>query len=219
MSRRSARGFTLVELLVVIAIIGILVSLLLPAIQAAREAARRSTCQNNVRQLILALHSYELANERFPSGVTNDMGPIRSVAEGNHTSWLAHILPQLDERTRAKNLDYGLGAYDAKNAYIAGLPLAVTQCPSGRSEGAHSSYAGVHHNVEAPIDEDNHGTLFLNSGVTFDDLHDGSAYTLLVGEKITHPQYDLGWLSGTRATLPPKSWAELRELCQSEGPR
>jgi prepilin-type N-terminal cleavage/methylation domain-containing protein len=201
MSTKRQLGFTLVELLVVIAIIGILVALLLPAIQAAREAARRSSCTNNIRQTILAVHNYEFANEFFPQGTTNDGGPIESVAEGNHVSWIAHVLPQLDERPRFAQLDFAAGAYAPRNAPVAEVPLAVLICPSDFTTlRSYSSYAGVHHDQEAPIDADNHGVLFLNHKVLFDDLRDGSSYTLFLGEKLTH-ESDLGWLSGTRATL------------------
>ncbi len=200
-SWKKKTGFTLVELLVVIAIIGILVALLLPAIQGAREAARRSSCQNNMRQVILALHNFEFANEHFPPGTVNDTGPIRSETTGNHMSWIAHILPQLGEIPRFNQLDFAAGAYAAKHNKLAQIPVPVLICPSDYSEvRSYSSYAGVHHDVEAPIDADNHGVLFLNSKITFDELRDGSAYTLFVGEKLTHPS-DLGWLSGTRATL------------------
>ena len=91
----SKRGFTLVELLVVIAIIGILVGMLLPAIQMIRESARRASCQNNLKQLILACHNYESANTRFPSGVGTIPLPNGkpSLESG---SWLATILPQMD---------------------------------------------------------------------------------------------------------------------------
>lgn len=202
MHHDKSRGFTLVELLVVIAIIGVLVALLLPAVQAAREAARRSSCKNNLHQLILAIHNYDFAHEHFPPGVTNDSGPIRNLREGDHKSWIAFILPQLDERTRHRLLDFSLGAYHEKNEYVAKKAMGVLQCPSDWvSEGAYSSYAGVHHDIEAPIDADNHGVLFLNSKIAFDDLHDGSAYTIVLGEKFTEQDYDFGWVSGTRATL------------------
>jgi prepilin-type processing-associated H-X9-DG protein len=75
-------------------------------------------------------------------------------------------------------------------------------CPSwAGDDGPISCYAGVHHDKEAPIDADNNGVLFLNSKITFDGLKDGSAYTLFVGEKNTDPATDLGWMSGTPATL------------------
>jgi prepilin-type N-terminal cleavage/methylation domain-containing protein len=89
----SRRGFTLVELLVVIAIIGILVALLLPAVQSAREAARRVQCLNNVAQLGLAVHNFEFHFEHLPPGVVNPDGPIRSEPQGQHVSWIVQILP------------------------------------------------------------------------------------------------------------------------------
>src|SRR5512134_266205 len=89
------RAFTLVELLVVIAIIGILIALLLPAVQAAREAARRSQCTNNLSQIGIALHLYESAHGQFPAGVINDKGPVRSEPIGHHMSWLTQILPYI----------------------------------------------------------------------------------------------------------------------------
>lgn len=201
MRHSTRRGFTLVELLVVIAIIGVLVALLLPAVQACREAARRSSCGNNIRQVITAVHNYEFAHERFPTGVTNDSGPIKNEQQGIHISWIAEILPQLDERNRFEQLNFPLGAYHQKNERIANIPIAVLQCPSDWADGPHSSYAGVHHDLEAPIDANNNGILFLNSKIAFDDLHDGSSYTLLLGEKLTHDSKEFGWLSGTRATL------------------
>ena len=196
------RGFTLVELLVVIAIIGVLVALLLPAVQAAREAARRSSCQNNLRQIVIALHNYEFANEHFPAGVTNDVGPIKNVREGDHMNWIARILPQLDEKARFARLDFSTGAYGEKNKYVSGKSIGLLKCPSDPgNDGPFSNYAGVHHDVESPIDVDNHGVLFLNSRITFTDIKDGSAYTLFAGEKVIDTNNDLGWLSGTRATL------------------
>ena len=200
---RSKRtiGFTLVELLVVIAIIGVLVALLLPAVQAAREAARRSACQNNLRQVVIALHSFEFANEHFPSGTTNDVGPIKNEKLGDHMNWITRMLPQLDERPRFDRLDFEAGAYAAKNKYVAEKAIPVLLCPSDVVDGPYSNYAGVHHDVEAPIDVDNNGVMFLNSRITFNDIKDGSSYTLLVGEKIIEPKYDFGWMSGTRATL------------------
>ena len=93
-SRRIVPGFTLVELLVVIAIIGVLVSLLLPAINAAREAARRTECTNNLRQLGLALANYHGANKRFPTGVAG--GEVARPEQGY--GWAVALLPFLEEQ-------------------------------------------------------------------------------------------------------------------------
>jgi prepilin-type N-terminal cleavage/methylation domain-containing protein len=202
MNRISRRAFTLVELLVVIAIIGVLVALLLPAIQAAREAARRSSCQNNVRQITVALHGYESRYEHFPAGSTNDKGPIRNLPEGNHLSWITRILPEMGEPARALNMDFTVGAYHKNNNAMRQTHVPTLMCPSYPGQDAPiSTYAGVHHHTEAPIDVDNLGVLFLNSRVKFDDILDGHAYTLLVGEKSVIAAQDLGWISGTPATL------------------
>src|SRR5215210_2966360 len=114
----NARAFTLVELLVVIAIIGILVALLLPAIQAAREAARRTNCVNNEVQVALAIHNYEFHFETLPPGVTNPAGPIRSEPEGNHVGWIVRILPYMEEIVLWKHFDASLGAYAPANAQV-----------------------------------------------------------------------------------------------------
>jgi prepilin-type N-terminal cleavage/methylation domain-containing protein len=195
------RAFTLVELLVVIAIIGILVSLLLPAIQASRESARRAMCSNNFRQIILAVHDYENAHEHYPAGTVNDAGPIRNVPKGHHISWIARILPYLEEKALFANLDLSLSAYHHKNDAARQTVISTLLCPSNpSSDEPYSSYVGCHHDVEAPIDADNRGVFFLNSRLTRDDIKDGAAYTLFIGEKLIEDS-DLGWLSGTPATL------------------
>src|SRR5262245_34504487 len=110
-THQKQRGFTLVELLVVIAIIGVLVALLLPAVQAAREAARRVACVNNVTQLNLALHSHEFHYEALPAGVTNPDGPIRNEPQGVHVSWIVKILPYMEQNPIFRKFDQAAGAY------------------------------------------------------------------------------------------------------------
>jgi len=209
MYTRRRFGFTLIELLVVIAIIGILIALLLPAIQACREAARRITCVNNLTQLGVALQHYQAAHEVLPPGTIDQKGPIRSVPKGYHMGWLVQLLPYVEEGVTFKNVDFSVGVYDKKNGPVRGLGIALFRCPS--YSGARvappeepltsvSNYAGCHHDVEAPIDQDNHGVLFLNSHISSRDITDGTTHTIFLGEKLGG-RWDLGWMSGTRATL------------------
>ncbi|QDU56219.1 Type II secretion system protein G precursor [Aeoliella mucimassa] len=207
LSRRYGAGFTLVELLVVIAIIGILVALLLPAVQAAREAARRTNCVNNLTQLNLAVHNYEFTFETLPPGTINPDGPIINQPQGNHTSWIVQILPYIEANTLSRRFDKSLGAYALENAEARACQIEAIVCPSSPLEVynedqtvTQSSYAGCYHDVEAPIDVDNHGLLFLNSRVRFADIYDGSSHTILLAEAFNESE-GLGWASGTRATL------------------
>jgi prepilin-type N-terminal cleavage/methylation domain-containing protein len=201
MKRHVLRAFTLVELLVVIAIIGILVALLLPAIQASRESARRAQCTNQLRQLILAVHDFEMAHEHYPPGTVNPTGPIQNLPNGQHISWIARILPYIEERVLYDRLDLSLSAYNFKNDPVRQTTIRLLLCPSFWGvDGPISNYAGCHLDVEAPIDTNNDGVLFLNSQIMRDDLKDGAAYTLFLSEKLV-ADTDLGWLSGTPATL------------------
>src|SRR6185503_15186056 len=97
MSRKSNRGFTLIELLVVIAIIGMLVAILLPVVQNAREAARRTQCQNNLKQIGLALHSYHDPNRCFPMG-----SHVRTFSWGS----LLSLLPYIEQRAAFQSVDF-----------------------------------------------------------------------------------------------------------------
>ena len=202
-----AKAFTLVELLVVIAIIGILVALLLPAIQAAREAARRTSCVNNEVQLALALHGYEFHFETLPAGSTNPTGPIRNEPQGLAVSWLVRILPYMEETTLFRKFDQTLGAYAPANAKVRATQISTIECPSEGGEFyneghtiANGSYMGCHNDLEAPIDKDNHGVLFLNSHIRYSEIEDGSSKTLMLSEALVSKD-ELGWVSGTRATL------------------
>ncbi|MBS0264637.1 MAG: DUF1559 domain-containing protein [Planctomycetes bacterium] len=150
------RGFTLIELLVVIAIIAVLVALLLPAVQQAREAARRSQCKNNLKQLGLALHNYHEQSNMLP------LGNIASAEWGWGASWYIRILPQLDQGPVFNKLNFngtqpgwawnGDASGGNNGAALSGVRLGVTVCPSSplkdmRSAGdyniAHPQYYGI----------------------------------------------------------------------------
>jgi prepilin-type N-terminal cleavage/methylation domain-containing protein/prepilin-type processing-associated H-X9-DG protein len=125
--KRGLRGFTLVELLVVIAIIGILVALLLPAIQAAREAARRNQCISNLRQFGLAMHNFESSREHFPQG---DI----TVGASNGLSVHARLLPYVEEAQFNDLVDTTVGYDDSKNDQARMTRVALFLCPSDSSD-------------------------------------------------------------------------------------
>ena len=135
---RRTSGFTLVELLVVIAIIGVLVGLLLPAVQAAREAARRMQCSNNLKQMGLALHNYESSNKKFPIGYLDVLETGAPLKDGGW-SWMTALLPYMEQTALYNNLDLRYHPYGtvgtisdpngANNAAI-GVPISTYRCPS-----------------------------------------------------------------------------------------
>ena len=195
-------AFTLVELLVTIAIIGVLVGLLLPAIQASRESARRMQCQSNLMHVAMALQEYQLANEVYPPGVIEEKGPIRNTPVGYHHGWLTHLLVYLDQENLDNHIDRSISVYDPKNAPAAAQQPPVFCCPSSWSGGGDGgiNYAAVHNDIEAPIDVNNQGSFFLNSKLSPRQFSDGRGATLFLSE-INDSDCDLPWLSGTRATL------------------
>ena len=125
------RGFTLIELLVVIAIIAVLIALLLPAVQQAREAARRSTCKNNLKQIGLALHNYHESFNVFPPGYVDSSA---AAGQGDY-SWMAMLLPQVEQAPLYNQLRVGNVSFSANLAIPANLtvmqtPLPAFACPS-----------------------------------------------------------------------------------------
>ncbi|MCC9600897.1 DUF1559 domain-containing protein [Stieleria sp. JC731] len=198
-SKRPA--FTLVELLVVIAMIGIMVGLLFPSVQSLRESARRTNCQSQMVSISLALQSYHDRWIQFPIGTIANSGPIKNVADGNHHNWLGRLTDLLDQPVIASHIDRSISIYDEANADVLSLSFPGVQCPSDiLYSGNPSSYVGIHHSTTKPIDESDWGIFVLNKAVTRDDISDGLSNTMLFSEKVSTIG-DLGWLSGTRATL------------------
>ena len=198
------RGFTIIELLVVIAIIAVLISLLLPAVQQAREAARRTQCKNNLMQIGLALHNYMGGHGCLPPGTQNSTGPIQSKEDGGyHMSWHTQILPYLDQSNAYQRIDFTESVYARVNAPIRVHRISTLLCPSDFSNSAPgvTNYCGIHNDFETPINVDQNGVLFLNSSIRYEDVRDGSANTIFAIESLVLNGGDLGWMSGTRSTL------------------
>jgi prepilin-type N-terminal cleavage/methylation domain-containing protein len=133
---RTRRGFTLIELLVVIAIIAILIALLLPAVQQAREAARRSQCKNNLKQIGLALHNYHDTFNMLPPGHLRSMPLITSTTASPGVSWDCMILPYVDQAAVYNLIDFGdvysgtIGWSSAQNKRALESTITAYQCPS-----------------------------------------------------------------------------------------
>ena len=132
MRTRLKTGFTLVELLVVIAIIGVLVGLLLPAVQAAREAARRMQCSNNLKQLGLALHNYESTFKTFPpAGI-----------DSNSMSWAVLMLPFIEQNNLHSQFNFAQGAWNAnlRIRVVKAVSIPALQCPSAPQDTLFSAF-------------------------------------------------------------------------------
>ena len=203
----KSSGFTLVELLVVIAIIGILVGLLLPAVQAAREAARRMSCSNNVRQVGLAFHNYESALQVLPFGSNN-----------HGTLWSAMILPYIEQGNIYNTLHFqesGVGNWGSGSENTAACETVIStfRCPSMPLPD-HMNYNGIAMRVPASyrgnagndISSDDtstrpipntkslemlnlNGIFYACSAVKFRDVQDGLSNTVFVGESQTDPAF------------------------------
>ncbi len=198
----SRRGFTLVELLVVIAIIGILIALLLPAVQAAREAARRSQCTNNLKQFGVAIHNYHDVFRHLPSsdaGVWTGAGTLQNTGISEH----ARLLQYMEQLNVYQLIDFRLKWNDPANAQAAATRVPTFMCPSDPAttvpaiygpnnyygnQGAQILYGGVpptnpsNANFGMPPAD---GVFFTNSFLPFADIRDGLSATAAFSEKVT----------------------------------
>ena len=200
-------GFTLVELLVVIAIIGILIALLLPAVQAAREAARRSQCTNNLKQIALGLHMHHDRDKNFPCGHYGPPGGT-NCANGSEAEWVTYILPFIEMGAAYDQLDWTLGFGCGGNTVVVSQPIKTFFCPSDKeSEPSLGSYARgnyVANNGIGPMAEwtvpqgvaalpplsREGGLFYFNSDYKIAQIIDGTSQTAMVSEVRTAPPND-----------------------------
>lgn len=204
--RKVSSGFTLIELLVVIAIIAVLIALLLPAVQQAREAARRTQCRNNLMQIGLAIHNYEMAHSMLPPGSVNASASIEEHPIGYHVGWMTQILPFMDQVLAYRKFDFDQSVYADKNKPVREYIINSYICPSVpvasqvMNGSAISCYAGCHNDVDSPITDKGNGVMFLNSNIRYQEITDGTFCTIVVGEVIPTAR-SLGWATGTSTTL------------------
>jgi prepilin-type N-terminal cleavage/methylation domain-containing protein/prepilin-type processing-associated H-X9-DG protein len=217
--QRPRRGFTLIELLVVIAIIGVLVGLLLPAVQQAREAARRTSCNNKMKQLALACHNYKDVNGTLPPGWQKPTD-LTNFPEGNYWGWGTLILPFVEEGSLFDRIDF-THEYTVNSSPNNGISATVLDgylCPSDASSPmgisysnhAKSNYLGSFGNKQINSANwsttANRGVFWENSSLKFRHITDGTSNTILLGERTGTPRngsnYTAGLWAGPRALNP-----------------
>ena len=216
------RGFTLIELLVVIAIIAVLMALLLPAVQQAREAARLTQCRSNMKQIGIALHNYIDLHDVFPPGSTNDVeqgGWISNPQNRHIHSWLTMILPQLEEGAVYDEIDFDLSSMHSDNQQPASNQISIYRCPtySGpefsngpsytrfSAKYATTNYVAMGSSDVGHIYGQNTG-LFIPDGTIYPlsktrpaDVRDGLSNTLICVE--TREQNMTVWIDGGTASV------------------
>lgn len=217
LKRCTPLGFTLVELLVVIAIIGVLVSLLLPAVQSAREASRRTQCTNQMRQLIIACHNFHDVNGRLPIGAQgrdrNDPNMAYPASSSPNfkprLSLVPHLLAFIEQTAIAGQWDFNKAWSDVPNSTLMKTPFAVFNCPSDvRDKIGHPTFGDLKGNYVvnwgswnyqqqggpvtgiAPLnlgDEQGRSPFYVNLGARLSQITDGTSNTLCWSEVLQSP--------------------------------
>ncbi|MFN0196579.1 MAG: DUF1559 domain-containing protein [Planctomycetaceae bacterium] len=224
-------GFTLIELLVVIAIIAVLIALLLPAVQQAREAARRTQCRNNLKQIGLALHNYESSFLVFPPSSTSGIarGVWNYPASGptdpaiHLHSFASLILPYIDQANLYNNINYNVSSLSPANRTMAATIVNSYFCPSytgprfskdplyvttvGFDQFAIRNYValGAKRVLGLAGAEPPEGTLYPGSKTGFKDITDGTSNTIFIAET---REENAVWIDGTTATVVAR-WTDL----------
>jgi prepilin-type N-terminal cleavage/methylation domain-containing protein/prepilin-type processing-associated H-X9-DG protein len=192
MRRLRRHGFTLIELLVVIAIIAVLIGLLLPAVQNAREAARRTQCRNNLKQIGIALHNYHEQASVFPPGRLN----TTKDGQAHAFSAYAHLLPHLEQSVLYEMIDFSSNPdiIPGPNAAVTSAILPALQCPSDNLVILQAGF-GVHNyplntGTTFPVSPRNPagipvtGVFFENSSVRIAEIRDGTSQTVCISETV-----------------------------------
>lgn len=217
-------GFTLIELLVVIAVIAVLIALLLPAVQQAREAARRSQCKNSLKQIGLALHNYHDTAKALPPGwIGVNAAGLPYVDGVNGWGWAAQILPQIDQAPLYNSINFSLPMVDPYHAKVRTATLPVYRCPSdvgvalwtitdsggtALAQLATANYVGSYGISDidnclgqpAPFRCNGEGAFYHNSFLKMADFVDGTSNTLFAGEHETNEKSN--WHSTWLGVVP-----------------
>jgi prepilin-type N-terminal cleavage/methylation domain-containing protein len=213
---RKRRAFTLVELLVVIAIIGILIAILLPAVQWAREAARAASCRNNLKQIGIAIHSYQLAHTYYPPSSTTfiENGVWSSNPTSYHLhSWASLILPELEQSNLHNLVNYNVSSLDPSNRLAAAMQVPIYRCPSytGNTysqeprylqlfpQFAIRNYVALGGTTIDKLWKEPDGVLYWQGQIGPSDLRDGLSHTLLIAE--TREPNAAVWIDGSASSV------------------
>jgi prepilin-type N-terminal cleavage/methylation domain-containing protein len=212
----SRAGFTVIELAVVVGIIGVIVSITLPAIQAAREASRRSQCTNNLKQLALAVHSFENSFRKFPSSE-----PISLEGRPQPHGWLIYVTPYIEKQILYDKYKFNKPWHDPDNYPVVGLRTEVFECPATPDEArrdfapppaaeafaATTDYATVTHVdprlvTQGLVDRAGVGAMPKKAQPIRDHIQDGLSNTILLIESAGRPQV---WREGSAFEAPPNT--------------